>query len=368
MNDAFAAVSYALDASWLWDAGLSTVDPIESRPCNNAPKCVHTARTRSGTDSSSDSEKEDYTSSNEDRHGNLIGRDYVNHATDVQLGADMYVRRKELSPGAASRPPSLCLEAPASSILEEWELRSRSQFFNSALRPEEAPSTSGQDQWASHQERIRAYDLEEVLIVGDGNCQFRALAHQMFQSQERHLEVRRAVHAQLRRHPKRYKNHVPGVYKDYVEQMRQPGAWGDHVTLQAMADTYRVRIQIATPVDDQGMMEIAPYKRETRRLPVLWLSFWPEIHYNSLQPASLKADALRPVYLELPFPHQSNVIHHPSSGTIVWNSSSASLFRYRSRRKSESDFGKETSQPQLPRRASSDGTQFTLLNLSMFSE
>eukprot|EP00241_Pyramimonas_parkeae_P004963 CAMPEP_0114242534 /NCGR_PEP_ID=MMETSP0058-20121206/10230_1 /TAXON_ID=36894 /ORGANISM="Pyramimonas parkeae, CCMP726" /LENGTH=355 /DNA_ID=CAMNT_0001355159 /DNA_START=93 /DNA_END=1157 /DNA_ORIENTATION=- len=352
MNDAFAAVSYALDASWLWDAGLSTVDPIESRPCNNAPKCVHTARTRSGTDSSSDSEKEDYTSSNEDRHGNLIGRDYVNHATDVQLGADMYVRRKELSPGAASRPPSLCLEAPASSILEEWELRSRSQFFNSALRPEEAPSTSGQDQWASHQERIRAYDLEEVLIVGDGNCQFRALAHQMFQSQERHLEVRRAVHAQLRRHPKRYKNHVPGVYKDYVEQMRQPGAWGDHVTLQAMADTYRVRIQMATPVVDQGMMEIAPYKQETRRLPVVWLSFWPEIHYNSLQPAGLKADAFRPVYLELPFPHQSNVIHDLFPGATVGKSSDTSPVRYKDMYEYDSDDGGGMSQPP-PRKTAS---------------
>eukprot|EP00913_Durusdinium_trenchii_P031070 g29095.t1 len=52
---------------------------------------------------------------------------------------------------------------------------------------------------------LEEHGLEEVEMVGDGNCQFRALAHQWFGSEEHHASLRTAVVQQLKDWPERYK-------------------------------------------------------------------------------------------------------------------------------------------------------------------
>jgi cyanophycinase-like exopeptidase len=39
---------------------------------------------------------------------------------------------------------------------------------------------------------------------------------------------------------------VPDDYRTYVDKMARDGIWGDHLTLQAAADAYGVRINIIT--------------------------------------------------------------------------------------------------------------------------
>ncbi|XP_042384738.1 OVARIAN TUMOR DOMAIN-containing deubiquitinating enzyme 12-like isoform X2 [Zingiber officinale] len=129
-------------------------------------------------------------------------------------------------------------------------------------------------------ERLRLYDLIERKVQGDGNCQFRALSDQLYQTSEHHEFVRQQVVEQLKSHPEIYDGYVPMTYSDYVKKISQSGEWGDHVTLQAAADSYGVKIFVMTSFKDTCYIEILPSIEKSKR--VIFLSFWAEVHYNSI--------------------------------------------------------------------------------------
>ncbi|KAI7746397.1 hypothetical protein M8C21_033627 [Ambrosia artemisiifolia] len=107
-------------------------------------------------------------------------------------------------------------------------------------------------------QRLHVYGLYEVKVSGDGNCQFRAVSDQLYRSPEYHKHVR----------------------KEVVKQKAKTGEWGDHVTLQAAADRFAAKICLLTSFRDTCFIEITPQQQAPQR--ELWLSFWSEVHYNSL--------------------------------------------------------------------------------------
>ncbi|KAL8143608.1 hypothetical protein V2J09_016640 [Rumex salicifolius] len=129
-------------------------------------------------------------------------------------------------------------------------------------------------------QRLQVYGLCEVRVSGDGNCQFRALSDQMFRSPEYHKHVRKDIVKQLKEHRPFYEGYVPMEYKKYYKKIAKSGEWGDHVTLQAAADRFGAKICLLTSFRDTCFIEILPRIHEPKR--VLWLSFWSEVHYNSL--------------------------------------------------------------------------------------
>ncbi|KAK4583196.1 hypothetical protein RGQ29_026116 [Quercus rubra] len=131
-------------------------------------------------------------------------------------------------------------------------------------------------------ERLQTYDFVERTIQGDGNCQFRALSDQLYQTPDNHKLVRQQVVSQLRSHPEAYEGYVPMQYEDYLERMSESGEWGDHVTLQAAADSFGVKIFVVTSFKDTCCIEILPNFQKPKR--VIFLSFWAEVHYNSINP------------------------------------------------------------------------------------
>ncbi|KAG2716046.1 hypothetical protein I3760_03G106300 [Carya illinoinensis] len=88
-------------------------------------------------------------------------------------------------------------------------------------------------------ERLVTYGLAELQMEGDGNCQFRALADQLFRNPDYHKHVRKQV-------------------------IKQFGA----------------KICLVTSFRDTCYIEILPKDKNPTR--ELWLSFWSEVHYNSL--------------------------------------------------------------------------------------
>ncbi|GER54298.1 OTU-like cysteine protease family protein [Striga asiatica] len=86
-------------------------------------------------------------------------------------------------------------------------------------------------------DRLQLYDLIEHKVQGDGNCQFRALSDQFYRTPEHHKFVRQQVVRQLKAHPEIYEGYVPMKYADYLKRMSKSEEWGDHVTLQAAADS-----------------------------------------------------------------------------------------------------------------------------------
>ena len=128
--------------------------------------------------------------------------------------------------------------------------------------------------------RLRLYGLKEKKVRGDGNCQFRALADQLFRDQERHAECRAAVISQLRREREHYAVFVDQDYLSYVGEMSRDATWGDNITLQAASDAYGVGMCVISSYKDNFVIEITPRTKRSER--VLWISFWAEVHYNSV--------------------------------------------------------------------------------------
>ncbi|GAB4854973.1 hypothetical protein Ancab_039740 [Ancistrocladus abbreviatus] len=131
-------------------------------------------------------------------------------------------------------------------------------------------------------DRLKVYELAELKVEGDGNCQFRSLSDQIYHTVDYHGFVREQVVDQLKSHPDMYAGYVPMPYGDYLKKMNKNGEWGDHITLQAAADKYGMKIFVLTSFKDTCYMEILPQIQMSNR--VVCLSFWAEVHYNSIYP------------------------------------------------------------------------------------
>ena len=160
--------------------------------------------------------------------------------------------------------------------------------------------------------RLERYGLKEFIVNGDGNCQFRAISDQLYGDQSHHASVRAVVVAQMRARPDRYAAFVESPsttsiasgsqtygwadaspsrgagedeanYAAYLRNMSKLGSWGDHVTLQAASDAYGLPFCVITSYRDNFVLEIQPEKLKAANAEkVLWISFWSEVHYNSL--------------------------------------------------------------------------------------
>ncbi|KAL5565752.1 hypothetical protein UlMin_028916 [Ulmus minor] len=131
-------------------------------------------------------------------------------------------------------------------------------------------------------DRLQLFEWVERKVKGDGNCQFRALSDQIYRTPVHHKFVRQQIVTQLKSNPEIYEGYVPMAYADYLQKMSKSGEWGDHVTLQAAADSYGVKIFVMTSFKETSYIEIIPNVERSSK--VICLSFWAEVHYNSIYP------------------------------------------------------------------------------------
>ena len=132
--------------------------------------------------------------------------------------------------------------------------------------------------------RLDVHGLEEFAVRGDGNCQFRALADQLWRNEDDHAELRALAVAQLRAAPSLYEGFVPSDFSSYCSSMAREGEWGDHVTLKAVADYFGLRINLVTSFESECFLQIDPEESMKKSKRELWLSFFAEVHYNSIYP------------------------------------------------------------------------------------
>ena len=163
------------------------------------------------------------------------------------------------------------------------------------LRPstaQRAKSDEGLDvQRRRLRDRLKDFGLREHEVAGDGNCQFRALAHQLAADVERHGEVRARVARQLALERERYEDFcvideasVDADFDGFVRRMAKDAEWGDNVTLQAAADAYGVYVCLVTSYESRGILRVEP-KAPPAHARTIWVAFWAEVHYSSIMPA-----------------------------------------------------------------------------------
>lgn len=140
-------------------------------------------------------------------------------------------------------------------------------------------------------------------IDGDGNCQFRAIADQLFQDQGRYPEIRQHAVSWMTKNggappdptmPPEFalSNFVDSdlfpSWQDFVQYHAQDKNWGDHITLIATANQLQIHIVVFSSVADAPQLTISPTPVPKKKLKTIYLYHWHDCHYGSLQPTKKK--------------------------------------------------------------------------------
>lgn len=136
-------------------------------------------------------------------------------------------------------------------------------------------------------ETLWDFGLQIRPIAADGNCQFRAVADQLWGSDHNHAAVRERAVSHLRSNPDRYAGFAVGEdFPEYLNRMATPAHWGDNLSLQAIADAFQIRIMLITSFQRRALV-VSPQQmcreRGQDQDRCIWLGFFAEWHYVSLE-------------------------------------------------------------------------------------
>eukprot|EP01063_Lacrimia_lanifica_P009293 TRINITY_DN16292_c0_g2_i1.p1 TRINITY_DN16292_c0_g2~~TRINITY_DN16292_c0_g2_i1.p1 ORF type:complete len:514 (+),score=125.93 TRINITY_DN16292_c0_g2_i1:120-1544(+) len=146
---------------------------------------------------------------------------------------------------AARDPP-----APPSPARYQVELDGGGAMDVSA--PPRAPTDVGESDLIAVRMRrmsavLKAWGWKFVNVKGDGNCQFSALSVQLHGSPDCHASLRAQAVAHIKKHREHYESYILDCsFEDYCKKMMRQFTWGDHLTLQALADYLSLSILVVT--------------------------------------------------------------------------------------------------------------------------
>eukprot|EP00656_Telonema_subtile_P050857 TRINITY_DN6699_c0_g1_i5.p2 TRINITY_DN6699_c0_g1~~TRINITY_DN6699_c0_g1_i5.p2 ORF type:complete len:136 (+),score=31.60 TRINITY_DN6699_c0_g1_i5:649-1056(+) len=126
----------------------------------------------------------------------------------------------------------------------------------------------------------------------DGNCQFRALAHQLHGDQELHARVRGFVIEHIQRHAEMFQLYCDEELDAYIRRMSKDRTWGDELTMKAAVDAYRATVHVISSNEEnwhlvytpEEMGEQQPNHVGERTRTKLFVAYISPVHYNSIVP------------------------------------------------------------------------------------
>ena len=145
--------------------------------------------------------------------------------------------------------------------------------------------------------RLDSLGLSSLEMEGDGNCQFRALADQLFGHQKHHALTRQAAVEQMRKNADFF-----GMYFEdgteftaYLRDMARSRTWGDELTLRAAVEAYGCCAHVLTTTPANWYLVYQPEGEPLTSLPLpkdadaprrgkeIFISYISPIHYNAVQ-------------------------------------------------------------------------------------
>ena len=136
------------------------------------------------------------------------------------------------------------------------------------------------------QQRIDFLNLRIIQMKDDGNCQFRALSHELYGHQRWHAAVRETCVKYLVDNTERFSFFVGDEleWKEYIQKQSQLKTWGDELTLRAAAEAYKVTIHVTTTERSNWLLHYLPENGDHEDQRNLFLAYVSPIHYNILSP------------------------------------------------------------------------------------
>mmetsp|Transcript_58242 Transcript_58242/g.154845 ORF Transcript_58242/g.154845 Transcript_58242/m.154845 type:complete len:148 (+) Transcript_58242:76-519(+) len=135
-------------------------------------------------------------------------------------------------------------------------------------------------------------------MEGDGNCQFRAMAFNLFGSQSHHATVRQAACAHMQKEAEFFSIFFDGdaEFGNYMRDMKRNRTWGDELTLRAVVEAYCCEAHVVTSEPANWYLVYSPETTEVNAkvaavprgcaLPQkgkqVFLSYISPVHYNAV--------------------------------------------------------------------------------------
>jgi hypothetical protein len=135
-------------------------------------------------------------------------------------------------------------------------------------------------------------------MKGDGNCQFRSLAFNLFGDQDHHAMTRKAAVAHMRKHADFFGSLFEDAaeFNAYLRDMARARTWGDELTLRAVIEAYNCEAHVITsePANwylvyqsetsciDPSVAALPPKKSMPRPGKQVFLAYMSPVHYNSI--------------------------------------------------------------------------------------
>ena len=153
------------------------------------------------------------------------------------------------------------------------------------------------DDQSNLERRLDSLGLSTLEMEGDGNCQFRALADQLFGHQKHHAVTRQAAVEQMRRNADFFGMYFEDAleFAAYLKDMARSRTWGDELTLRAAVEAYGCSAHVITSEPANWYLVYQPESEPLRSLPLpkdaaaprcgkeVFISYISPIHYNAVQ-------------------------------------------------------------------------------------
>lgn len=172
-------------------------------------------------------------------------------------------------------------------ILQQTRLVAASTPSSAPAFPPRAPSREEEIEAGQEllRQRCRFLGLMTMDMLDDGNCQFRAMAQELYASQEHHGIVRAAVVDYLGRNADKYAAFFEaGTWEDYLRTMAALRTWGDELTLRAAAEVFNIRIHVISSTETNWYIVYEPEKGLQDDARNLFITYVSPIHYNTVAP------------------------------------------------------------------------------------
>lgn len=163
----------------------------------------------------------------------------------------------------------------------------------------EGASTKGSLSRLNLDGRLAKFGMQMKEMEGDGNCQFRSFAYNLFGAQSHHPFTRKAAVAHMEKNRDFFSIffETPSEFKAYMRDMKRNRTWGDELTLRAVVEAYGCEAHVITSEPANWYLVYEPECREEPDPSVavcpnglapprpgkqVFLSYISPIHYNSV--------------------------------------------------------------------------------------
>ena len=133
--------------------------------------------------------------------------------------------------------------------------------------------------------RLARIGRKPVNIVGDGNCFFRSVSHQLYGTENHHPQIRALAIQHLINCPEHFVEYnTDQSWLQYLQNMSTLGSWADHIIIQAVANTNSLRINItesALNFSESTIVSSIYTEPEGRNARDIYIGHLDELHYVS---------------------------------------------------------------------------------------